>query len=870
MEDHLSSQSDEKFYTDNFCCDQKKNGQDLYGHKKSINLGKPLKYDFCDTFFPCGTTGVLKCFICNEMHEIHHNSYKALVYERQDEKSFECTICSYKANSRRALKRHRKTHIVSNTLAFECENENSLEYDIGYKVKSERDSKDHKTTSGRINTLINEKRMSDTYEKHCNGYNASTSELKDEKTFECTMCTYKSKDRKALQRHKKTHVISNTLAFEGEDERDLKEYQTKNGSTNTLLCEKKALETDEKRGNSYKASTYEGQDDKFFECTICSYKAKSRRALLRHRKTHIISNTLAFEGEDETTLEHYFGYKVKNKQALKDRKTKSNSTKLKLCANKDKKVNESVIEKNEAKDKPAKSKRKKNENTLRCKVCSYRTISKEGLVSHMKIHNSVDTLECKYCGFIYSATDLSERHECNRYLGSKRINFVNFQEKDVSTKYLEPNMGNHNVSAFKCKDLKHYLNQSLKRQSPKQKDMRKYKCTSYKYKDKSAEQLNSHMVKQSKNKKLKCDYCDYKCLKSEELELHLYTHKNVKCSQNELRNSKTLDDLSNRYRPNSEFGNKKRLASNELENRRCVLRSNYKYKSMNEICTSAENKITKTIEKPLLYFNSFTAVLGRKYIELRHSDRIFRCIFCSFTTSAKIYLKEHIIETHEKSKFLKCKFSSFKGTSKTCLKNHMKSQAIKKLSCEFRADVRFLPKGLQFNLNKSRSGSTHLQGKQSICKCNRTLTNNKENQYNKVKRIAGAKLNQHEEEKKFGCMLCDYYNSTTNKNMKSHVSVEHIDTQIIYFPFDCRYCNYKSATPDQREHSKVHSNGNAVRFRFKQRKYKNRGLRELRKRKDKPTFKCVFCGFCNYDSKNSFSDHAMIHVGQSFSYCSSS
>lgn len=875
MEHPLCDHPDEESEIENFCCDQRKNGQESFCCEKSLNLGKSLTCDFC---VACRKTGVLKCYMCKEVRENHCKSYKASVYERHHEKTFESTLCSYKANSQKALQRHRKPHITSN---IECKNENSFEYNVGYKAKNELALKDHKTTSGGINTLICKKKTLKTHEKRYNDCKASASELKDGKTFECTICNYKAKSRKALKRHRKTHVISNTLDFEGKDdktlecnfgykvknERTLKDYQTKNGSVKTLVCEKKALETYEKRGKSYKASTSERQDEKFFECTICSYKAKSRRAFQRHRKTHIISNTMAFQDENKKALEYYFGYRVDKEQALKGHKTKNNSAKLLLCGNKSNKVNESVIGKKEAKNKLAKSKRKKIENTLTCKFCSYKTLSKEDLVSHQKTHNSAEILKCKYCGFIFSATDFSERHECIRSLGNKRINFAPFREKATSTKDVETNIGSHNASRFKCKDFPfdNDTQISLKLQSPKQKDMVKFKCTVCKYNGKSVEQLNSHMVKHSRNKKLKCHYCDYKCLKSEELELHLHTHKNVKCSQNILRNSKTSEDLSNRYRLNGEFGNEESLTSKEIEYRRYVLWNNYENKSTNEISRGAENKSTKTIEKPLLYFNSLTVVVGRKYIELRNIYRIFRCIFCSFTTLAKSSLKVHIIETHIKPKFLNCKFCSFKGTSKTCLRNHVKSHAINKSSCEFCGNLRFLPKVLQFNLSNSRTGSINFQGEQSICKCNNTLTSSRKTNCNKVKRIAGGKLNQDDQESIF----CDY-NSATNNNLRRHLSLIHSDTEIIDLSFDCRYCNYKSATPDQREHSKVHSNGNMIRFRFKQRKYKHRGLQELRKRKDNPTLKCVFCGFCNYDSKNSFSDHATIHVGQIFSYCSSS
>ena len=156
------------------------------------------------------------------------------------------------------------------------------------------------------------------------------------------------------------------LPFQGENENSL-EYnigykakneqacKKKNGSENTLICAKKALETYEKLDKGYKTSTYERQDGKFFECTICSCKAKSQRALQRHRKTHIISNTLAVEAEDVKTLQYYLGPKAKNEQALKDCKTKNNSAKRLLCENKDNKVNESVIGQHEAKVKPTKS-----------------------------------------------------------------------------------------------------------------------------------------------------------------------------------------------------------------------------------------------------------------------------------------------------------------------------------------------------------------------------------------------------------------------------------------------------------------------------------------------------------------------------------
>ena len=687
------------------------------------------------------------------------------------------------------------------------------------------------------------------------------------------------------------------LPFQGENENSL-EYnigykakneqacKKKNGSENTLICAKKALETYEKLDKGYKTSTYERQDGKFFECTICSCKAKSQRALQRHRKTHIISNTLAVEAEDVKTLQYYLGPKAKNEQALKDCKTKNNSAKRLLCENKDNKVNESVIGQHEAKVKPTKSKRKKNENTFTCKFCS-----KEDLKSRKKIHSSVDISECNHSDFLCSLTGFSERNKCIRYLGNKQIDFVSFLKKGTSTKDLEADKGNHNVSAFKCKDIPFDSGTPtlLEWQSSKQKDMKKFKCTSYKHKGKSIEQSNSHMVKCRKKKKLRCEYCDYKCLKSDELKLHLHTNVNVKRSPNMLCKNKTLENLrscnygflnllkfycykaflekvgNNIKKINSESGNETGLISNAIDYRRWVPWSNYKYQSPNEICRRAESESTKTIEKYLLYFSSLTAIVGRKYIELRNNDRIFRCIFCCFTTPAKSYLKEHIAETHEKPKFVKCKFCSFKATNKACLWKHMKNHAIKKQCCEFSGDTCFFLKHLQFNLSKSRLGSTLFQCEHGICPCNRALTDNTEIHSNKVKSVTVEKLNQHEEERKFGCMFCGY-KSTTNSNLRRHVSLAHKNE----LPFECIYCNYTSATPDQRKHSKVHSNGNTIRFRFKQRKCKRKVLQKFKKPKDTQTFKCVFCGFCNYEKKTSFSDHAMTHVGQSFSYSSSS
>ena len=74
---------------------------------------------------------------------------------------------------------------------------------------------------------------------------------------------------------------------------------------------KKMAETNERRCNSYKALTCECRDEKTFESTACSCKAKSRRASQRLWENHITSNALVFESDDEETLEGSTDCKVK-------------------------------------------------------------------------------------------------------------------------------------------------------------------------------------------------------------------------------------------------------------------------------------------------------------------------------------------------------------------------------------------------------------------------------------------------------------------------------------------------------------------------------------------------------------------------------
>lgn len=109
----------------------------------------------------------------------------------------------------------------------------------------------------------------------------------------------------------------------------------------------------------------------------------------------------------------------------------------------------------------------------------------------------------------------------------------------------------------------------------------------------------------------------------------------------------------------------------------------------NEVWKRDENK-KRTMKKPFLYLNSFTAGVGRKYNNSCNSKTIFRCI-CCYLTTFRSYVKVHIVETHKSVKFMKCKFCSFKVTNETCLLKHMEGHAIKRLSCEFCGDVRFFP-----------------------------------------------------------------------------------------------------------------------------------------------------------------------------------
>ena len=307
----------------------------------------------------------------------------------------------------------------------------------------------------------------------------------------------------------------------------------------------------------------------------------------------------------------------------------------------------------------------------------------------------------------------------------------------------------------------------------------------------------------------------------------------------------------------------------EINERRCSSYKTLTYECQGE-CQRAENK-KRTSKKPLLYLNSFTDGVGRKYNGSCNSKIIFRCICCYFTTFQS-YVKVHVIKTHKRVEFMKCKFCSFKVTNKTCLLKHMEDHAIKTLSCEFCCNVCFLPEVSYFLLNKSYSGPTPCQCEDHNFKgkCKRIWAGYKENHSNTVNRITcdlydhpyftAAKLNHQETRRKFGCVFCGN-NFTADNKLRKHVSRVHGDD----LPFEYTH----PAAADQKKHSKINSNGNTIRFRFKQRKCYNRSLKNLRNEKVTRTFKCAFCGIRIDGSKTCFSDHAMIHVGQSYDYSSS-
>ena len=294
----------------------------------------------------------------------------------------------------------------------------------------------------------------------------------------------------------------------------------------------------------------------------------------------------------------------------------------------------------------------------------------------------------------------------------------------------------------------------------------------------------------------------------------------------------------------------------------------------NEVWKRDENK-KRTMKKPFLYLNSFTAGVGRKYNNSCNSKTIFRCI-CCYLTTFRSYVKVHIIETHKSVKFMKCKFCSFKVTNETCLLKHMEGHAIKRLSCEFCGDVRFFPEVSYFQLNKINSDPTHCQceDRNFKGKCKQILAGNKESHSNTVKRITcglydhayftAAKLNHQETRRKFECIFCNN-NFTTDNKLRKHVSQLHGDD----LPFEYTHHHFRSAAVDQKKHSKIYSNRNTIHFRSKQRKCDNRCLKNLRNDNITRTFKCAFCGIRIDDNNTYFSDHAKIHEGQSYDYSSS-
>ena len=136
-------------------------------------------------------------------------------------------------------------------------------------------------------------------------------------------------------------------------------------------------ETNERRCSNYKTLTYEGQDEKTFESSVCSCEARSRRASQRFWENHIISNTLVLESDDEKTLEGVKGHKVN-----------------------------------------------KPENILR-----HQTKVQKCLKFHKKIHSTLDILKCKYCVFqhnlgicsSWNSPQLSNPNEiCKRAENKKR------------------------------------------------------------------------------------------------------------------------------------------------------------------------------------------------------------------------------------------------------------------------------------------------------------------------------------------------------------------------------------------------------------------------------------------------------------------
>ncbi|KAL7634551.1 UNVERIFIED_CONTAM: hypothetical protein RMT77_014928 [Armadillidium vulgare] len=730
--------------------------------------------------------------ICSKGKSLDHNTFDEATTE-----VLKCLECTFETGNQKIFDLHSQIHVeVKKCIECNFESKDTVTFKDHlidhFKHKNIKDQKMFKCSDCSYETKYKE-----SHDAHC-------AEHKNIKLFKCDYCDFESNYRKGLRRHslnhcsKKAKLNSNENCVVNQSKKP--EFSSLSEIMLLIFNKRKLLEE-----NASVPSPTEP-----LKCCECSFETENQMYLEFHSQIHSEVQKCpecSYECTDdtETFKDHLITHLGQSRSEIE-------SVPYSFKSNKTFKGYFSNEEHSEVKMK----------REYACDVCDFKTEFYPKFVSHLLLHNK----DKSDCGYISTNLD-----NLKVYTLSDIISMICNDENEVN------------------QDINLNLETKL------------HKCSQCSFECNDEEQLSLHLSSHSTEQKFICSQCSFEGTNQNDLDSHLQIHSTFKCSKclyefsdivswNSHRCELKNDEVFKCLRCNFETKNKKHFTLHSqihAKVRKCT-ECNFSHLHRNKFHHHLMTHLPKKLYSCTECGYKTNHIHKLKVHFLNHAGKkVFHCPKCDYKTNQKGNLRNHI-ENHFEFKSYRCSECNYSTSQSFSLKLHILDHSQKKL---------FLCSECNYGCNNKTRMSRHVlqHSREKLYKCSRC-----EFETNYMKNLKDHEARRHGGSFSYACSHCDF-KCYKRSSLTAH-SVIHSNTKLL----KCPECSYECKKNLKLHMINMHSKTKI--YKCYQCKYegnhRSNFLTHIRTHSSERKYSCTECSFaCN--RKDNLKVHMTTHLKEKLS-----